>query len=279
MSEIDHLLKNFSLGDEVTHNQRVSTTSEPRIITFSTTSHVYDARKPNHVPPQPQVNASSQIVPTHHEHLHHANQTTDSTLLHLDTLAHTLRVSYTQDTFFFTDNKAFEDLFDCVTNPLDYPNFDRVNGRTDILKNVRHLAIGGMVLTPVILETLMCFENLRSLCLDSRIILSTDPNARARTERELGNWLRDQLRGRGSAVPVIEWIWDLAYWVNRRSRGGKPSYDRREDESRVFECDDDRPGPTSFVAQCVAKDNRRFVPRCWSMHDRQPWLPVGAVRF
>jgi hypothetical protein len=261
---------------EAKDNNQIPTTSEPRIIVFSTVSHIIDNLVYVDMPYQAQVRATSQTVLTQQGHRQEVNKN-DYKLLSLDTLANPIHVNYKYDTFFFQDNKAFEVFFDCVKNPLEYPSSNQVSNISEVFGRVRHLAIGGIVLSPVILETLLCFENLYSLRFDSRIIISTLPKDRQDTEQEFANWYQTQLRERGYTAPKIEWVWDLEYWFNRRSAISEQASVRGAHDGRLFERNDEKPMMSSFMRQCL-DESRRFVARDCKVFAQRPWIPSGPYR-
>ena len=266
---------------EATQNSQKFPIAEPHVITFSKSNLIYEDWEDNVVQEQAKVNAAIQIVIISQHHrapLPPIEDKNDYEWLSVDTLEEPVCVNFERDTFFFADSDAFQVFFDCVDNPLEYPVLYRVQGLANIFEKVRHIAIGGLALPPVVFETLGHFENLQSIRLDSRIITPSDLTTREKTEREFATWCQARLRERGFAVPLIEWAFDLGYWFTRRSNLGEKGWTTQAGAGKIFERGEACPAATTFMAQCLERGNRRFIPGRKERYEQMPWIPSGAYR-
>lgn len=278
-SEMDHVSREMSLEPP----SQSASPPVPRLLTFRVRSKIYSSES-TYIPHSPQVDATTQILQTSRPSsslITPGTNSTTSALLMTPNLATSFHTSFSHDIFYFPTPSAFEVFFNTHTNPLEFPNPLTTPSLRFLLQNIQNLALGGSIITPVMIETLICFEKLETLKLDGRFIVCESTRRQREVETDFSTWMRNEFTTRGASLPHIEWAWDLGYWFRRRAQEVElcTGYDWNMTAERVLEEDGGvfergigkNPKMTGFMAQCLREGERRFESRRWSMHDRVEW--------
>lgn len=255
---------------------------DARIFTLKNQSYIHDVglQFSNLATPSATLTVASTPLPPEL-----TNWETVYTLISPPTIKNSFYFSFEKDALYFPSHSAFEAFFDSAVGTQEYPDFNQPAHVEyhKIFDNVRFLALGGDALPPFLLETLSCFKKLASLKIDARCITATDP-ATVMDAKEVSTASLELLFSRnGFQVPMIEWVWDLGYWLGRYSvlplRDSEilnsntvdrtPSCQaiiedlrkrqKSEDDENIFESKE-IPKRTQFVEQCLKNGQRSYLP-------------------